>query len=99
MQPSRMRPVHTHPQRARRAWGLDVLDRVQFAGRTLNIEYGKVIPAHVLRRQLLNGPGGTSRPPIEKRASLGIRLSHKRHPTDAGRAATGADRAHARSGI
>jgi hypothetical protein len=39
MQPSRMRPVQTHPQRARRAWGLDVLDRVQFAGRTLKIEH------------------------------------------------------------
>ena len=70
MQPSRKRPVQTHPQRARRAWGLDVLDRVQFAGRTLKIEYSKVVPAHVLRRQLLNGPSGAGRPPIEKRANL-----------------------------
>jgi len=70
MQPSRMRPVHTHPQRARRAWGLDVLDRVQIAGPTLKIKYSTVVLAHVLRRQLLNGPGGVSRPPIQKRASL-----------------------------
>ena len=39
MQPSRMRSVQTHPQWARRAWGLDVLDREQFAGGTLKIEY------------------------------------------------------------
>ena len=70
MQPSRMRPVKAHLQRARRAWGLDVLDRVQFAGRTLKIEYSKVVPPHVLHRQLLNRPSGFSRPPIEKRASL-----------------------------
>jgi len=70
MKPSRTRAVQAHPQRARRAWGLDVLDRVQFAGRTLKIEYGKVVPAHVLRCQLLNGLDGVSRPPIKKRASL-----------------------------
>jgi hypothetical protein len=67
MQPSRMRPVQTHPQRARRPSGLD---RVQLAGPALKIEYSKVVPAHILRHQLLNGPSGVSRPPIEKREPL-----------------------------
>jgi hypothetical protein len=71
MQPSRMRPIQTQPQRARRRpSGLDVLDRVQLAGPALKIEYSKVVPADILRHQLLNGPSGVSRPQIEKRASV-----------------------------
>jgi hypothetical protein len=76
MEPFPTRPLYAHGQRARRTGGLDVLDRVQLAGRPLKIEHSEVVIADGFRRQLAHGPGWAGRPPIEKLADFGIKLGH-----------------------
>ena len=76
MQPSRTRPIHAHRQRARRTGGLDVLDRVQLAGRPLQVEHSEVVLAHGFCGQLAHGCGRAGRPTVEKRADFAIKLGH-----------------------
>src|SRR3954451_16675357 len=50
MQPFGTRPIHAHGQRARRTGRLDILDRVQLAGRPLKIQHRELVLADGFRR-------------------------------------------------
>ncbi len=85
MQDARTRPVHAHGQRALRPADLDVLDRVQLAGHTLQeVGRGEVVRADRFHRQLVDRRGRLGRRSIEQLADLGVELGHGAAPVGTG---------------